>query len=257
MTERDDLDMVVAEFVLGTLPAEERDDLEKRRQTDAELENLILQWQERLGGLAEEAPEVPPSPELFPRIEKALDRLEADQPAAANSAKSIVQSPGESNVVTLRRQLRNWRMSTAFASAAAVVLVAVLMFQPAPTPPQQSFVAVFQHNDEQPAFLLSVDLQNRRLDIRPITAEPRQDKSYQLWIKADELGPNPRSVGVLGEDFTLSDDALKGYDPGLLKRATFGISLEPPGGSPTGRPTGPAIHGYLYPAGPRADNAPP
>lgn len=251
MSERDDLDMLVAEFVLGTLPANERDDLEKRRQTDTELDNLILQWQERLGSLTEEAPEVPPSPELFPRIEKALDRLEADRPAPATG------SPGESNVVTLRRQLRNWRLSTAVASAAALVLVAVLVVQPAPTPSTQSFVAVFQHNDEQPAFLLSVDLQNRHLDIRPITAEPRQDKSYQLWIKADELGPNPRSVGVLGEDFTLSDDALKGYDPGLLKRATFGISLEPPGGSPTGQPTGPAIHGYLYPAGPQADNAPP
>ncbi|WP_375193751.1 anti-sigma factor domain-containing protein [Marinobacter sp.] len=257
MTERDDLDMLVAEFVLGTLPANERDDLEKRRQTDTELDNLILQWQERLGSLAEETPEVQPSPELFPRIEKALDQLGADQPAAANSAKTTVQSPGESNVVTLRRQLRNWRLSTALASAAALVLVAVLVFQPAPTPSQQSFVAVFQHNDEQPAFLLSVDLQNRRLDIRPITAEPREDKSYQLWIKDDELGPNPRSVGVLGNGFTLSDDALKDYDPALLKRATFGISLEPPGGSPTGQPTGPAIHGYLYPAGTGAGNATP
>ncbi len=267
MTERDDLDMLVAEFVLGTLPANERDDLEKRRQTDAELDNLILQWQERLGSLTEEAPEVQPSPELFPRIEKALDQLEAEHPgaAAAHSARSAAQSPADSpmdspidsNVVTLRRQLRNWRLSTAIASAAALVLVAVLVFQPAPTPSPQSFVAVFQHNDEQPAFLLSVDLQNRRLDIRPITAEPRQDKSYQLWIKADELGPNPRSVGVLGDGFTLNDDALKDYDPALLKRATFGISLEPPGGSPTGQPTGPAIHGYLYPAGTGAGNTTP
>mgnify|MGYP000129688751 CR=1 FL=1 len=97
------------------------------------------------------------------------------------------------------------------------------------------------------AFLLTVDLKEQRLNIRPVTAEPRPGKSYQLWIKADELGPNPRSVGVLGNDFALDEGALSNYDPALLKEATFGISVEPEGGSPTGQPTGPAIHGYLYP----------
>lgn len=243
MTEQDDLDMMVAEFVLGTLPKHERDNLQKRRKSDPELENLIRQWEERLGRLAMETPEVPPSPDLFPRIERALDQLDGhrDVPAPAD------------NVVALRRQLRRWRWSTALSSVAALVLVTLLLIQPDPADTEQSFVAVFQHNDEQPAFLLSVDLQNRRLDIRPITAEPLADKSYQLWIKDDELGPNPRSVGVLGEGFTLGDGALKDYDPELLKRATFGISVEPPGGSPTGQPTGPAIHGFLYPAGPSGD----
>ncbi len=131
------------------------------------------------------------------------------------------------------------------ASAAALVLVAVLAFQPAEQP--QSFVAVFQHDDQQPAFMLTVDLDNRQLNIRPVTAEPVRDKSYQLWIKADELGPDPRSVGVLTDNMTIDQSALSQYDPQLLKEATFGISVEPPGGSPTGKPTGPAIHGYLYP----------
>jgi anti-sigma-K factor RskA len=150
-------------------------------------------------------------------------------------------------VVALRSQLNRWRWSTAIASVAALVLVAILVFQPQHSPQTQSFVAVFQHNDEQPAFLLTVDLKEQRLNIRPVTAEPRPGKSYQLWIKADELGPNPRSVGVLGNDFKLDEGALRNYDPALLKEATFGISVEPEGGSPTGQPTGPAIHGYLYP----------
>ncbi|HDZ37821.1 MAG TPA: sigma-70 family RNA polymerase sigma factor [Marinobacter sp.] len=106
-----------------------------------------------------------------------------------------------------------------------------------------------QMENQQPSFLLTVDLQNRQLKIRPVTAEPQPGKSYQLWIKADELGPNPRSVGVLGDRMQVDQGALKQYDPALLREATFGISLEPPGGSPTGQPTGPAIHGTLYPAG--------
>jgi anti-sigma-K factor RskA len=38
---------------------------------------------------------------------------------------------------------------------------------------------------------------------------------------------------------------LTSYDPGVVERATFGVSLEPEGGSPTGRPTGPVFHAKL------------
>jgi anti-sigma-K factor RskA len=150
--------------------------------------------------------------------------------------------------------LNRWRWSTAITSAAAAVLVAALLLQPAPEESGQSFVAVFQHNDEQPAFLLTVDLENRQLNIQPITAAPADNQSYQLWIKDDELGPTPQSVGVLNDNFDVDPSALTRYDEDLLKRATFGISLEPKGGSPTGQPTGPALHGFLYPTEPKADN---
>ena len=107
---------------------------------------------------------------MFAKIERALDR-------------------DDSNVIALRRQVSRWRWSTALTSVAALVLVAVLTFQPQPEKAPESFVAVFQHNDQQPAFLLTVNLNDRQLSIRPVTAEQQPDKSYQLWIKADELGP--------------------------------------------------------------------
>jgi anti-sigma-K factor RskA len=34
----------------------------------------------------------------------------------------------------------------------------------------------------------------------------------------------------------------------VVQTATFGVSLEPAGGSPTGRPTGPALHAKLIPS---------
>ena len=237
MTEHDELDMQIAEFVLGTLPADQRKALDARRQLDPALDAQILQWEDRLAGMTDEVTPVQPGPELLAQIERVLDQQSA-QP---------VQPDHTASVVTLRRQVNRWRWSTAAASAAAVVLVTVLAFQPAATP--ESFVAVFQHDDQQPAFLLTVDLQSRQLNIRPVTAEPQPGKSYQLWIKADELGPNPQSVAVLGDQMQLDQKALQQYDPALLREATFGISIEPAGGSPTGQPTGRAIHGYLYPAG--------
>ncbi|MGM0769060.1 MAG: anti-sigma factor [Pseudomonadota bacterium] len=238
MTDQNDLDTLAAEFVLGTLTPQERDKLTSRRSEEPELDALILAWEERLSPLLEEVEPIQPGPDLLARIEGRLDELEA--PIAGTNATSE-----GATVTELKNRVRRWQWSTAVASAAALVLVAILAFAPAQEP--RSFVAVFQHDDQQPAFMLTVDLQNRQLNIRPVTAEPVQGKSYQLWIKADELGPDPRSVGVLTNDLTVDESALRAYDPELLKEATFGISVEPEGGSPTGKPTGPAIHGYLYP----------
>ena len=235
MTDRDDLDMLAAEFVLGTLEARERAAVAVRRQSEPDLDEMITAWEQRLSALADEVTPVTPDPELYQRIAQHIDALETRQASVGTD------SHDQSNVVSLHKRLRRWQWSTA--------LVAVLIFQPAPEQGPQSFVAVFQQNDQQPAFMLSVDLNNRQMQIRPVTAEPMQGKSYQMWIKADSLGPNPRSLGVLNDNFELERAALRDYDPELLKEATFGISVEPPGGSPTGQPTGPAIHGYLYPAG--------
>lgn len=238
MIERDDLDMLAAEFVLGTLPIEDRQRVQRLRTTHPELDAQILQWESRLSALNDEIEPVDPAPGLFARIERSIDQLEQ-------------ASSQHNEVVRLRQQVSRWRLSTAAASIAAMLLIAVMMLEPTPT--KSPYVAVFQHNDEQPAFLLTVDLARKQLNIQPVTARPAGNQSYQLWIKDDELGPTPRSVGVLNEHFEVDPAALTNYDAELLRRATFGISLEPRGGSPTGQPTGPALHGFLYPTGEGAD----
>ncbi|RBP76832.1 anti-sigma factor domain-containing protein [Marinobacter nauticus] len=238
MIERDDLDMLAAEFVLGTLPVEDRQRVQRLRTTHPELDAQILQWESRLSALNDEIEPVDPAPGLFARIERSIDQLEQ-------------ASSQHNEVVRLRQQVSRWRLSTVATSIAAMLLIAVMMLEPTPT--KSPYVAVFQHNDEQPAFLLTVDLARKQLNIQPVTARPAGNQSYQLWIKDDELGPTPRSVGVLNEHFEVDPAALTNYDAELLRRATFGISLEPRGGSPTGQPTGPALHGFLYPTGEGAD----
>lgn len=251
MSDREDLDMLAAEFVLGTLESQERAAVQQRRLEEPELDELILGWEQRLAPLGHEIGEINPGPDLFGRIEERLNELETAQNRADTATESAIQLPAI-ELMALKRRIRRWQWSTGLASAAALVFCALLLTRPAPEPTQQSFVAVFQHDDQQPAFMLSVDLQNLSLTVTPVTAEAQPGKSYQLWIKADSLGPNPRSVGVLNANMELAPDSLAKYDPALLKQATFGISVEPEGGSPTGQPTGPAIHGYLYPASPSA-----
>lgn len=240
MTDHDDIDMLAAEFVLGTLGADERAEIQRRRRADPELDGRILEWETRLAPLGDDIAAVAPGPDLLARIERRIEALDATPVIGEREGKV-------SQLDAMRRRLRFWRWSTGLASAAALVLAAVLIVPVEPGPSESPFVAVFQQDDQQPAFMLSVDLDSRRLNVRPVTAEPLPDRAYQLWIKDASLGPNPRSVGVLNDDLSLPADALSDFDPELLKRATFGISIEPPGGSPTGQPTGPAIHGYLYP----------
>lgn len=92
---------------------------------------------------------------------------------------------------------------------------------------------------------MSIDLKTRELTIRPINASSVPDKSYELWIVSDKI--ELRSLGLLNETSGNTRKKLLTFDPKLLQEATFGISLEPKGGSPIGKPTGPALHGKLIP----------
>jgi anti-sigma-K factor RskA len=85
--------------------------------------------------------------------------------------------------------------------------------------------------------------------VRPVAAEKMADKTYQLWIAA-QPGQPPLSLGLIGNDEFTVRAALSDLDPTVISNATFGISLEPLGGSPTGQPTGPVIHARLVQATP-------
>jgi anti-sigma-K factor RskA len=109
----------------------------------------------------------------------------------------------------------------------------------------KTYVAVFQKDDASPAFLLTVDLDTRMLSIRAVAAQPQPGKSYQLWIASDKLGPAPQSLGLIEAKSGITQRELAKFDRALVEKATFGVSLEPAGGSPTGKPTGPAFHAKL------------
>ena len=233
MTGRDDLDAIAAEYVLGTLDAGERAVLSERRRSEPELEAAIEAWERRLGPLSDAVPVVAPPPELFAKIEARL-------------AAGVSAGPGVQRIVALQRRATRWRQAalaaTALAASLLVFIVAREVSRPRAT---NTYVAVFQKDDASPAFLLTVDLEAGSLSIRPVAAEPQPGKSYQLWIAAERLGPAPRSLGLIEERGGTIRTALAAYDRAIVEKATFGVSLEPEGGSPTGKPTGPVFHARL------------
>lgn len=235
MTDREDIDMLAAEYVLGTLDPDMRRIVDERRSHEDDLNAAIADWEKRLSPLNAHYRDEMPSRDLFPAIRARIEGARAQ-------ADNIVE------IDLLKRKLARWRIGTfATGALAASLMVAVLVSDFATPVQDRQFVAVFHRDDTQPAFVMSIDLDTRAVIIRPVSATLPEGKTYQLWIASDELGPAPKSLGLLENASVPTTRSLGEFDPALLRNATFGISLEPEGGSPTGRPTGPAIHGRLIP----------
>jgi anti-sigma-K factor RskA len=114
MTEEDDIDGLAAEYVLGSLDAAERADVEARRKADASLAGAIEAWQRRLGPLSEQVPGVEPPPHLFDSI---LSRI----PAQGS------RPPHTAEIVPFRANSgRRLRFATGASALAACLALAVV-----------------------------------------------------------------------------------------------------------------------------------
>ena len=112
----------------------------------------------------------------------------------------------------------------------------------------REYVAILQKDAASPAFEVTVNLDKQELTVRPVAARAPPGKSYELWIIDAKLGA-PRSLGVVGETQRAAN--LSAYDPAVVAGATYAVTVEPPGGSPTGQPSGaPVFVGKLIPVGP-------
>ena len=238
MTDRSDIDALAAEYVLGTLDAAERSAVAGRRQREPGLDAAILNYEQLLAPLDQLVVPVVPPPDLFGTIAQRI----AFKTAIDGGSTAVVPM----NVIALQRRLKRWRTSAIVASAMAASLAVALgarEFGRQSMP--QNFVAVFQKDDAAPAFLLSVDLATRTLSVRRVAAEVPEGKTYQLWIASEKLGVGPQSLGLVEDQNAAVKNAIAAIDPAIVQNALFGVSLEPAGGSPTGKPTGPVFHARL------------
>ena len=110
---------------------------------------------------------------------------------------------------------------------------------PAPTAAAKARATAAEWNGA-PAFILTVDAATRNFTVRKVGAQPEAGKSYELWIVSDKL-QRPRSLGVIGNNDFTARPILAAYDSEIVNQATFAVSVEPPGGSPSGAPTGPVV----------------
>ncbi len=235
-----DDDFAAAEFVLGTLDPAERAALAARRLREPDLDAAIRAWEQRLQPLAEAAPPIEPPGDHLPAIQARIrsgSASEASAPAA------------DAALISLRRSVTRWRMAAIAASAlAALLAIGFAVRETTRGSPPREYVAILQKDAASPAFEVTVDLDRQELTVRPVAAQTPPGKSYELWLIDPKLG-SPRSLGVIGETARAAN--LSAYDRGVVENATYAVTIEPPGGSPDGKPSGPPVFvGKLIPVGP-------
>ena len=86
------------------------------------------------------------------------------------------------------------------------------------------------------AFVASISGDGRALVTKPLTQVSVQpDKALELWAVPGQGAP--RSLGLISAQGTTIVKKGKVLD----NTAALAVTLEPPGGSPTGAPTGPIL----------------
>ena len=235
MTITPDDDFAAAEYALGTLDASERATLAARRLREPDLDEAILAWEARLAPLAEAVPEIEPPRDLLPTIEA---RIRGASPEA----------PGNGAIVELERSIRRWRaMAIAASLFAGVLAIGFIARETSRQSAPHEYVAILQKDAASPAFAVTVNLDKQELTVRPVAAQAPPGKSYELWLIDSKLGA--RSLGVIGD--TPRGANLSAYDRTVVADATYAVTVEPPGGSPTGQPSGaPVFVGKLIPVSP-------
>ena len=218
----DRTDALASAYVLGTLRGSARRRFETLLPAHPALRHAVQAWQARLMPITASIDPVEPSPEVWKRIQA---RIAASEQPAQRSQPS---------------RLAFWRGLAGFATVAALAL-GVLLATPGPVLPP--LVIVLNATDAATSsavpgtFIASISGDGRAVVTRPLVNVTLQnDRALELWALPGSGAP--RSLGLISAN--ASTVVEKAQD---LKGATaLAVSLEPPGGSPTGAPTGPVLY---------------
>ncbi len=233
-------DRLAAEYVLGTLRGAARTRFQRLVTRDAGLRAAVEGWQARLVPIAAAIePVLPPK-----RVWENIVARTAASPAAAKKS-------------GLWESLAFWRNLGLVASGASTALLAaIVVFAPdaprhAPAPqfvrvpaselPAAYFAVLSDPKSHRPVLAVSATRNSDQLVVKRLDASiVVPGKSLELW--ALPTGGAPQSLGVVAaqEKHTIKLKAVA--DTALGETPLLAISLEPPGGSPTGAPTGPVLY---------------
>jgi len=232
-------DLRYGEYVLGVLDAEARAAVEREVASDPNAAEEVARWQWHLSSLAENLPEATPSAQVWARVQTALGMKAVQPPPQTASAPRPMRSGWWNNLAL-------WRGFAFGASAVALACVITLAVLPSVTLVTRSLPTVhymassLSQSDGRVSWTATMDLRNARMVVVPTKPQGLPaDRAPELWLIP--AGHKPIAVGMIAA----SGPTTIALSPALVAQlgpsAVLAVSVEPPGGSPTGQPTGPVI----------------
>lgn len=214
---------LAAEYVLGTLGADEHARFKQRLKAEAGLRAEVQFWQSRFSALDDAFEEVTPPKGAFASIEERLGFAEKPK-------------------TRLWDNLAMWRGLAGGFAAVAVVAAGFAMMQPQQPTAEAiatQLVAALQADGSNVRFMALYDSASGEVRLTGVSGENVPDKDYELWFVEGENAPV--SMGLL-QAGTHTEIALpRELQIKFLEGTVLAITLEPKGGAPDGVATGPIV----------------
>lgn len=217
------------DYALGGLDRAAMHDARLRLLRDPAFRAEVEQWQALLSPLTDTITPVPPPPGLWDRIAAESGPVAAPLSATA----SVAERP------TLWSSLGLWRVWAVASTALAGLALVMLLNPPKPAAAPRLLVATLASPTGSALLTATYDAARGAVILTPADKSAADGRTPELWVIE---GDNPpRSLGTIDidtpENHAIPAERLKGLKEG----STLAISLEPPGGSKTGAPTGPIV----------------
>ena len=216
-TDPDELSALAGEYVLGLLEPADAREVEAALVANNALKRAVVFWEQRLHPLSAIAPAAEPPADMWERISA---RLESQQAA--------------SRMPVWWNNAAPWRWATGALAVAAAVLLFFVAVPPSSSP---SLVAVLNSPKTQTASFVATAGRDGLVLRTVASASPPAGRAYELWAIYPHAA-RPAPLGVISADGALRIASLPAE---FRAGTTLAISIEPPGGSPTGQPTGPVV----------------
>jgi anti-sigma-K factor RskA len=222
-------DALAAEYVVGTLRGPARWRFERALKSSPPLRRTVAVWQEMLAPLDRSIEAVTPPVRVWRTIQLRIGAVGGRRRDRLETWSSV----------------RFWRAAAAVSGAVALLLGVWLTSVAWPLPAPQTMVAVLADEGLTPVLVVSWNVRSKgaqRLRVR-VARNPGKstDGAWELWM-VPRGGGGPVSLGLV----TTHEMQIVTVPARLTAavNAAWGLAMtvEPRGGSPTGRPTGTALY---------------
>ena len=218
-----------AEYVLGVLDATAGAEVEREVASSEAAATAVEYWRRRLLPLATEIEPHEPPPQVWLRIRTAL---QLDDPAREQPRPALAG---------IWESLHFWQrltLATSVLAAACIVALVLVVRRPAPSVPYMA--SILAQTDGRIGWIATLDTAKARLIVVP-AAPPgfATGRAPELWLIPS--GAKPIAVGMISPRRPVTIILAPALRNQAGPTAVFAVSVEPPGGSPTGQPTGPVI----------------